>query len=218
MTHADSDQTSLPESSVNTDSTPVENILDVDSDAKENNPLPPTLSRTTSSLPDLSSSPGSRIVDGVKLGESPNIVPDPSLHSEIVPRARAWVFKQGRKSVSGSNNKQSFKLAALPVLEDVEVYPNRENRPTHFPIKWAEISDYKHETPDASFQVNFEWIASMAEYGTINDQNSIHRKRSKLSPESETAIASSMKSGSSFSSASSEDGSLYSEFIINRSG
>ena len=81
------------------------------------------------------------------------------LHSETC--VTAWVFKR-QKLVSGSNNKQSFKLAALPVLEDVEVYPNRENRPTNFQINWAEISDYEHETPGASYKVDFELIASTA--------------------------------------------------------
>lgn len=145
-------------------------------------------------------------------------MPDPILHSEIVSCVKAWVFKRGRKSVSGSNKKQLFKLAALPVLEDVEIYPNRENRPTNFQINWAKIADYEHETPGASFKVDFESIASMAEHGIANDQNSIHRKRSTLSPESETTMASSTGSGGLSSRASSEDGSLCSEFIINRSG
>ncbi len=145
-------------------------------------------------------------------------MPHPIPHSEIVSCVTAWVFKRGRKLVSGSNNKQSFKLAALPVLEDIEIYPNRENRPTNFQIDWAEISDYEHETPGASFKVDFESIASMAEHGIANDQISLGRKRSTLSPESETTMASSTGSDGLSSSVSSEDGSQCSEFIINRSG
>ena len=145
-------------------------------------------------------------------------MPDPILHSEIVSCVTAWVFKRGKKLVSGSNNKQSFRLAALPVLEDIEIYPNRENRPTNFQIDWAEISDYEHETPGASFKVDLESIVSMVEAGIANDQKSIRRKRSTLSPESETTIASSTGSDGLSSSVPSEDGSRCSEFIIYRSG
>ncbi len=160
--NAHSDQTDLPKSSAHTDGPPVENLVGVNSDTEENNPYQSTLSRTTSSLTSLSSSPESRTVGGGNFDGSPNIVPDPMLHSETC--VTAWVFKR-QKLVSGSNNKQSFKLAALPVLEDVEVYPNRENHPTNFQINWAEISDYEHETPGVSYKVDFELIASTAEHG-----------------------------------------------------
>lgn len=84
-------------------------------------------------------------------------------------------------------------------------------------IDWCEISDYVHETPGASFAVNFESIASMAEHGIANDKDSIDRQQSSLSPESQTTIAPSTEPTSLSSRASSEDGSLCSEFIINRS-
>lgn len=168
---AHSSQTDLPKSPGNTDGPLVENTVGVHSDTEENNPSQSPISRTTSSLTSLSSLPEWQTVGGRNFGGSPHIVAHPIPHSEIVSCVKAWVFKRGRKLVSGSNNKQSFKLAALPVLEDIEIYPNRENRPTNFQwIDWAEISDYEHETPVATFKVNFKSIASMAEHGIANDQ------------------------------------------------
>lgn len=216
--HADTDELDRPKTWANKACQPVEDILGVDPNTEENSSSQSKLSHTTSSLSELSSSPESpTAVGGGNFCGSQNIVPGRPLHSESVPCVKAWVFKRGRKSVSGSNNKQSFKLAALPVLEDVEVYPNCENLPIDFQIDWCEISDYVHETPGASFTVDFGSIASMVEHGIANDKDSIHRKRSSLSPESQTTIALSKEPSSLSSRASSEDSSLCSEFIINRS-
>lgn len=108
-----------------------ENTVGVNSDTEENNPSQSPLSGTTSSLTSLSSIPSSQTAGGGNFGGSPHIVAHPIPHSEIISCVTAFVFKRGKKLVSGSNNKQSFKLAALPVLEDIEIYPNRENRPTN---------------------------------------------------------------------------------------
>lgn len=215
---ADSDQIDLPKSPGNTEDQPEERTVSVNSDTEEINPSQSPLSRTSSSLTSLSSSPESHTVGGGNFGGSPPIVPHPIPNSEIVSTVTAWVFKRGRKLVSGPNNKESFRLAALPILEDIEIYPTRENRPTNFQIDWAEISDYEHETPGATFKVDFKSIASMVEHGIANDQNFLGRKRSTLTPESETTMASSTGSDVLSSSVFLEKDSQDSEFIINRSG
>ena len=216
--NAHSDQNDLPKSSANTDGPPAENIVGVNSDTEENNPSQSPLSSTTSSLASLSSSPESRTVGGGNFGGSPHIVPDPILHSETVSCVTAWVFKRGRKLVSRSNNKQSFRLAALPVLEDIEIYPNQENRPTNFQIDWAEISDYEHETPGASFKVDLESIVSMVN-PALRMIKDLYTENDRLClPNPKPLSLQARDSDSLSSSVPLEDGSRCSEFIINRSG